>query len=79
MTTVDPETCERDAEGEPLKSLKKWRQAAGRDREFLDMYKTTPMVGMNTVLIKPKIFSKTSFLKHFSQKSFNKRLFSYFV
>ena len=52
MTTVDPETCERDAEGEPLKSLKKWRQAAGRDREFLDMYKTTPMVGMNTVLIK---------------------------
>lgn len=34
---------------------------------------------MNTVLIKPKIFSKTSFLKHFSQKSFNKRLFSYFV
>ena len=53
MTTVDPETCERDQEGEPLKSLKGFRQAAGRDREFLDMYKTTPMVGMNTVLIKP--------------------------
>ena len=52
MTTVDPDTCERDAGGEPLKSLKKWRQAAGRDRDYLDMYKTTPMVGMNTVLLK---------------------------
>ena len=53
MTTIDPETCERDRENEPLKSLKRFRQAAGRDRELLDMYKTEPMVGMNTVLIRP--------------------------
>jgi len=52
MTTVDPNTCERDRTGEPLKSLKKWRQASGQDRDHLDLYKTMPMVGMNTVLIK---------------------------
>ena len=52
MTTVDPDTCERDQTGEPLKSLKKWRQASGRDRNYLDLYRTMPMVGMNTVLIK---------------------------
>ena len=52
MTTVNPETCLRDPEGEPLKSLKKFRQAKGKDREHLDMYKDTPMVGMNTLVIK---------------------------
>ena len=52
FTTIDPETYEKDKEGEPLKSLKKFRLASGEDRKFIDVYKNSPLVGMNTVLLK---------------------------
>lgn len=52
MTTVDPETMEKDKLGEPLKSLASFRQAKGRDKNFLDIYKKTPLVGMNVVILK---------------------------
>lgn len=53
MTTVDPETMEKDKEGEPLKSLKKFRQVKGRDKDHIDIYGDTPCVGMNTAVLKP--------------------------
>ena len=53
MTTVDPETMEKDKEGEPLKSLKKFRQVKGRDKDYIDIYGDTPCVGMNTAVLKP--------------------------
>ena len=52
FTTIDPETYEKDKEGEPLKSLKTFRLASGKDRKFIDVYKNSPLVGMNTVLLK---------------------------
>ena len=52
FTTIDPETYEKDKEGEPLKSLKTFRLASGKDRKFIEVYKNSPLVGMNTVLLK---------------------------
>ena len=55
VTTINLETLQRDKEGEPLTTLKTFRQPKGKDSiNFTkEKYKTWPMVGMNTVIIKP--------------------------
>jgi len=51
MTTVDPETGNRDKHFEPLRSLRKFRLAKGKDAKQHD-YGNDPLVGMNLVIIK---------------------------
>ena len=55
VTTIDLETLKPDADGEPLTTLKTFRQPAGKDSVGFanEKYRTWPMVGMNTVIIQP--------------------------
>ena len=49
------ETLKPDPDGEPLTTLKTFRQPAGKDAVGFanEKYRTWPMVGMNTVIIQP--------------------------
>lgn len=53
FTTINPETAQKDLDGEPLKTLRKFRQIGGRDLKYRDMYLKIPVAGMHAVLIKP--------------------------
>jgi len=54
FTTIDPTTGERDLDGEPLKTLKTFRLASGRDlSDHSHQYRKDPLVGMCLVLIQP--------------------------
>ena len=49
---MNPENAKRSIDREPLKTLKTFRQVKGKDRQFLNIYRDDPVVGVNVVIIK---------------------------